>query len=175
VSGPKVYGSPIAYATSEDWAEVYRQDRRVKWRLILALLLVVGLLLVALLLVACSAPPDVGPPDVAAVAHADAVAAFCAPEIDDADLELARRWWGIEFRCPDGFPVEVAYIEPGVGGRMYSDHIEVSPLAWHYDVVDVVFAHEIGHVLGYEHSPDRCDVMFRNGSKADLDCIRGKR
>jgi hypothetical protein len=60
VSAPRVLGSPSAHASQEDWAEAYREARRVKRMIIVAAALIVCALLG---LVKCSATADATPDD----------------------------------------------------------------------------------------------------------------
>lgn len=116
---------------------------------------------------------DPAPPYASEPVRLDAPPVVCpSSDVTAAELDLSARVWGAVVDCDDSaaWPVGVRDLPSHLVGQAWLDTGEVwlDPTAWDA-IPEAVLAHELGHVVGYEHGGAGCDLM--RASAIPVGCV----
>lgn len=90
-------------------------------------------------------------------------------DADSADAEV-RVQWRIQFEGPRAGQTDLAWDQDGrlLGGTVTLATFDAKGQPFGPEEVRVMALHEVGHVIGLDHSPDSADVMFPMPRVRDL-------
>jgi predicted Zn-dependent protease len=90
-------------------------------------------------------------------------------DADTADAEV-RVQWRIQFEGPRAGQTDLAWDQDGrlLGGTVTLATFDAKGQPFGPEEVRVMALHEVGHVIGLDHSPDSSDIMFPMPKVRDL-------
>ena len=98
----------------------------------------------------------------------DNIPVYCAPVLTNEEQEFADMIFGSHENCddPEAIMVLVKNLKDECPDENYIglacrdiNEVWLDPSAWNNRMEPITFAHELGHMVGFEHTDGNCDLM----------------